>query len=111
MRCTPSVLIVVKKAEEQFREAVEEERGFVDLFGNSSQSQMSDYSPQSPPPRRKKGGVPRIGDAWKRVGTGWTMMAAEGTGGGNCGEGKRRTKEDDNDCGGNRGERKRGAND
>ena len=65
--------------EERFREAVEEERGFVDLLGGSNQSQMSGYSPSSPPPRRKKRGVPRIGDAWKRAGTGWTTKTVEGT--------------------------------
>ena len=69
---------MVKKAEEQSREAVEEERGFVDLFGGSSQSQMRGYSPPSPPPQRKKGGVPRIGDAPKRAGIGWTTTIAEG---------------------------------
>ncbi len=40
---------------------------------------MSGYSPPSPPPRHKKGGIPRIGDAWKRVGTGWMMTTVEGT--------------------------------
>jgi hypothetical protein len=78
-QCNCIVLITVKKAEEQFREAVEEERGFVDPFGDSSQSQMRGYSPPSPPLRHKKGGVPRIGDARKRTGTGWTTMTAEGT--------------------------------
>ena len=58
---------------------VEEERDFVDLFGGSSQSQMSGYSPPSPPPRHKKGGVPRIGDAPKRAGVGWTTTTAVGT--------------------------------
>jgi hypothetical protein len=53
-QCNCIVLITVKKAEERFREAVEEKRGFVDLFGGSSQSQMSGYSPPSPPLRRKK---------------------------------------------------------
>ncbi len=53
-KCNCIVLITVKKAEEQCKEAVEGERGFVDLFSDSSQSQMSGYSPPSPPPRRKK---------------------------------------------------------
>ena len=54
-QCNCIVLITVKKAEERFKEAVKEERGCVDLFGNySSQSQMSGYSPPFPPPRRKK---------------------------------------------------------
>jgi hypothetical protein len=78
-QCNCIVLITVKKAEERFREAVKEERGFVDLFDGSSQSQMSGYSPPSSPLQRKKGGVPRIGDARKRAGTGWTTTTAEGT--------------------------------
>ncbi len=53
-QCNCIVLITVKKAEERFREAVEEERGFVDLFGGSSQIPMSGYSPPSPPSGRKK---------------------------------------------------------
>ena len=48
------ILITAKKAEERFKEVVEEERGFVGLFGDSSQSQMSGYSPQTPPPQQKK---------------------------------------------------------
>ncbi len=78
-QCNCIVLITVKKAEEQFREVVEEERGFVDLFDGSSQSQMSGYSPPTPPPRHKKGGIPRIGDAPKRAGIGWTTTTAERT--------------------------------
>jgi hypothetical protein len=54
IQCNCIVLITVKKAEEQFREAVEEERGFGDLFGGSSQSQMSSYSPPSPRRRSKE---------------------------------------------------------
>jgi hypothetical protein len=78
-QCNCILLITVKKAEEQVREAVKEERGYVDLFGDSNQSQMSGYSPPSPPPRPKKGCVPRIGDARKRAGTGWMTTTAEGT--------------------------------
>jgi hypothetical protein len=79
-QCNCIVLITIKKTEEQFREAVKEERGFVDLFGGSSQSQMSGYSPPSPSLRRKKGVVLMIGDAPKRAaGIGWTTTTAEGT--------------------------------
>ena len=53
-QCNCIILITIKKAEERFKEAVKEERGFVDLFGNSSQSQMSGYSPPTPPPQQKK---------------------------------------------------------
>ena len=35
--------------------------------------------PPIPPSATQKGGVPMIGDAWKRVGTGWTTTAVEGT--------------------------------
>ena len=47
-QCNCIVLVTVKNAEERFKEAVKEERSFVDLFGDSSQSQMSGYSPQPP---------------------------------------------------------------
>ena len=53
-QCNCIVLITIKKVEERFKEAVEEERDFVDLFGNSSQHQMSGYNPPSPPLQRKK---------------------------------------------------------
>ena len=49
-QCNCIILVTVKKAAERFKEAVKEERGSVDLFGDSSQSQMSGYSPPTPPP-------------------------------------------------------------
>ena len=78
-QCNCIVLITIKKAEEWIKEAIEEERGFVNLFSNSSQSQMSGYSPPTPPMRHKKGGVPRRGDVQRRVDTWWMTTTAERT--------------------------------
>ena len=111
-QCNCIVLITVKKAEERFREAVEEERGFVDLFGSSSQSQMSGYSPPSPPPRRKKrrrsNDRRRSEESRHRVDDD-NSGGDDNDGGSDHGEGKRRAKDGDNDCGGDRGGRKREA--
>ena len=79
-QCNCIVLITVKKAEERFKEAVKEERGCVDLFGNySSQSQMSGYSLPTPPLQCKKGSVPRREDIQRRVDTGWMTTTVERT--------------------------------
>ena len=111
-QCNCIVLITVKKAEERFREAVEEERGFVDLFGSSSQSQMSGYSPPSPPPRRKKmrrsNDRRRSEESRHRVDDD-NSGGDDNDGGSDHGEGKRRAKDGDNDCGGDHGGRKREA--
>jgi hypothetical protein len=78
-QCNHIVLITVKKAGERFNEAVEEERGFVDLFGDRSQSQMSGYSPPQPPLRNEKKEAFQ-GDVQRRVvDTGWMTTTAERT--------------------------------
>ncbi len=113
-QCNCIILITIKKAEEQFREAVEEERGFVDLFGGSSQSQMSGYSPPSPPLQRKKRRRSkdrrRSEESRHRVDDD-DSGEDDGHGGSDHGGGKRRAKEDADNCGGDRGGSKRGAKD
>ncbi len=55
VQCGSTVIITVKKAEEQAKAELEVESGYSDLFGvDNGQSQWSNNDPQSPPPRCRK---------------------------------------------------------